>query len=568
MSYDEQEFIYKLLNNQMIEENSCWVPHDQYYGQSEDSSLGNFIKDNLNSEYGIKNIVFRLYYCLVQHYHNNFYLEFRPSADGIVFILRGQPVFSDCYLNLIVKYTISFIPENCNLSCAFILPENPDFYFDKSLIMNYQDKSSLGFFEKLKKLADSDDNSQEIQQFLDSISLDNYVNNMSNLSGQQDRSGLSNVNDIQQSSYDSNVNEDSDTHKTENPVKNNNEADGNNNIDTIRKESSDKKDIEDDWSNASNSEYMIYCTECGEENYPLNTMCKKCNAPLVTYKIDYGNVINSFDELLTDDAVERIENTEIPISFYEYVKEIIVKKCDNIDFSEDINVYEKILRICRYYTNIIPNDQIGGYGEYNFNSIVFNPSFSRSQQCATLIKYLAVDIHIEIMEYLFMYIFDVKNNVYLKSLINFSRNNILELFIEKYYQVRVESHFIPEEYHNYEEIDRFYLDHVVYNKHFSEEIFVQNLIIGNSYAHEIISILEKVITEDIRNELADEFIYDNESKGNDLKSYESSELVDCEQILKTSKDSIVKTINYLRESEEARQELVEMKNIFENVVNS
>ena len=207
-------------------------------------------------------------------------------------------------------------------------------------------------------------------------------------------------------------------------------------------------------------------------------------------------------------------------------------------------------------------------GEYNFNSIVFNPTLSRSQQCATLIKYLAVDIHVEIMEYLFMYIFDVKNNVYVKSFINFMRNNLKELIIEKYYQAKVESHFIPEDYRNFEEVDRLYLDTVVYNKHIDEETFKEALIIGNSFAQEIIGILENIITENIKQDLAQEFVYDNEQKIDDLRNYEINDVVAVDEILKISKDSMLKTVKYLMEVDDARVGLKEMKEIFDNVVNS
>ena len=580
MSYNEELFKHKLLNNEFIEDNSCWVSSDKYYGQSEDLSLNRYIEDNYTTEFGIRNIVFLIYNHLKNRYHNNFYLDFKDLNNKVIFILRGQPVFFDCYLNLIVKYTIYFEQDKYNVSCRFILPGNRDYIIDKNLIVNFRDNSTLGIFGKLKKLATNDDNSTDVKQLLDSISLHNYVSHINNSRktkmNKQNKNHSQNtvvtdkkVNPSHENKSSTDLSDNSgktstaNAHPKKNVAKDFNILNGKN--ESANKE---KKKKNKDWSNVSNKDYLIYCTNCGKENYPLNTTCTQCNHPLITYRIEYGNEIRSFDEILCEDSIKKIENTKIPIEFYEYIKEIITKKCENIDFSQDVNVYDKILRICRHYANIIPNDQIEANGEYNFNSILFNPTLPRSQKCATLIKYLAVDIHIEIMEYLFMYIFDVKNNVYVKSFINFMRNNLQELIIEKYYQAKVESHFIPKEYSNYEEVDRLYLDTVVYNKHIDEETFNIGLIIGNSFAQEIIGILENVITESIQKDLAQEFVYDNEQKIDDLKNYEINDIISVDEILKTSKNTMLKTIKYLMEVKEAHEELNEMKEIFGRVANS
>lgn len=582
MSYNEELFKHKLLNNEFIEDNSCWVSSDKYYGQSEDLSLNKYIEDNYNTEFGIRNIVFLIYNNLRNRYHNNFYLDFKDLGNKVIFILRGQPVFSDCYLDLVVKYTIMFAQDKYDVSCKFILPGKKDYIIDKNLIVNFREDSSLGIFGKLKKWTTNDDNSADVRQLLDSISLHNYVFHINNSRNTSVNKENNEINHSQKKTFtDKTVNN---THENKSSV---DLSDNTVKTDTVsvppkKKVSKDfnvlnkkddttnkeKKKIIKDWSNVSNKDYLIYCTNCGKENYPLNITCTQCNNPLITYRIDYGNEIGSFDDILCEDSIKKIENTKIPVEFYEYIKEIITKKCEFIDFSQDVNVYDKILRICRYYANIIPNDQMEDNGEYNFNSIVFNPTLSRSQQCATLIKYLAVDIHVEIMEYLFMYIFDVKNNVYVKSFINFMRNNLKELIIEKYYQAKVESHFIPEDYRNFEEVDRLYLDTVVYNKHIDEETFKEALIVGNSFAQEIIGILENIITENIKQDLAQEFVYDNEQKIDDLRNYEINDVVAVDEILKISKDSMLKTVKYLMEVDDAREGLKEMKEIFDNVVNS
>jgi len=575
MSYNEEVFKRKLLNNEAIEDNSCWVYSDVYYGQSEDMSYEMYIKQNCNSVFGIRNIVFLFYNTLKKRYHNNFYLDFKDMDNKVVFILRGQPVFSDSYLNLIVKYVISFVPGNCNVSCYFVLPGDPDYMLDKNLTVNFSEKSSKGLFGKLKKITSNDDNSVDVKNLLDSISLQNYIahinnsskpdiNNQNTNNNIQDRSvSGANANSFVDNRRHVDLSDDANTQDTSNIPQS-----GKSDISQRPEPKVDEKEIIDDWSGQSNTDYLIYCTECGKENYPLNTNCTECNNPLLTYRIDYGNEFKSFDEIINEDSLKILENAQIPLEFYDYVKETVLNKCEKIDFSEDVNVYDKILRICRHYVNIIPNDQIEHNGEYNFNSIVFNPTLSRSQQCATLIKYLAVDIHIEIMEYLFMYIFDVKNNVYVKSFINFMRNSLDETVIEKYYQAKVESNYIPEKYHNYEDVDRLYLDCLVYNKYLDEERFQTLLVIGNSYAQEIISILDKVITEYIQNDLAEEFVYDNEQEGSDLRNYQLDTVINTGDILKNYVEGMRNLLKFLIDTPEAREELDKMKEVFGNVNNS
>ena len=78
-------------------------------------------------------------------------------------------------------------------------------------------------------------------------------------------------------------------------------------------------------------------------------------------------------------------------------------------------------------------------------------------QSATLIKNLSIDIHLEILESFFMYIFNVKSNVYIRSFIDYCRySSAFENFIQKYDSSTVEAHFLPNEYDNYEDVEQLY----------------------------------------------------------------------------------------------------------------
>ena len=173
-------------------------------------------------------------------------------------------------------------------------------------------------------------------------------------------------------------------------------------------------------------------------------------------------------------------------------------------------------------------------------------------QSATLIKNLSIDIHLEILEAFFMYIFNVKSNAYLKSFIDYCRySGAFENFVQKYYSSTVDAHFIPKDYDNYEDLE--------------EKEFKKGLLIGNTYAQEIIKIFDKIFNEDIIKELEEQFKTDNEDTTDAIRRFECDNVMTTEEMISTLKNNMVDTIKYLMENEDARKKLNEIKKVFEEL---
>jgi len=527
MSSNEELYKQKLLNNEFLEENIGWTKNDKYYCENQDNDLIQFLKHYMDSDFSIKNVVFQFYQILKNRYHNNFYLEFIPSQDELNFILRGQPIFDSNTINLIVKYTITIKFDDCYLTTDFIIPKDSEYEYEKNYINNYQE--TTGNYNIV-------DNSDNIKNLLDSISLRNYVNkiNEHNSSTKEDKNTVQTKPEPSEKTQ-----EESKTETTENikPV--------------------EKTPI--------TNESVIYCPNCGEANYSLNRECTKCKSTLISYMTDYGNEITSYDEILSKEAIKRIEKAKITPEFYDNILKTISGKCSKIDFSDDVNVYDKIVHITRKFVDVMfeyHNDP-NMYGIYRFDLIHINSNKSFSQQCASLIRYLSVEIHLEIMEAIFMYIFDVKNNAFVRNFIDSCRDiNINEELIHMYYPIQVEAHFIPPEYHSYDRINEI-MEYIQYKKIMEPEQFRAHLIIGNSFAQDIIKILDNVIGENMKKQLAKEYEFDKEIPVKGSANFSVDETLKFNDVIKAMKMNMIETIKFINENENIRKKLYDLHKRFE-----
>lgn len=525
MYSNEELYKQKLLKNEFLEENAGWVENDEYYCENKDIEAINFLKNNMDSDFSIKNIVFTFYQILRKRYHNNFFLEFAPSKDELIFILRGQPIFESSAIKLIVKYVLTITVDDCVLKPNFLIPDDSTFENEKSYVNNYTENSEI---------VDVLDNSAEIKTLLDSISLRNYVNK---------------------------INEHETPTRVVKPETVETKPSGAVKSGTFE----DKPETTKPSAFAETNESLIYCPNCGEANYSLNRECQKCKNTLVSYMTDYGNEITSYDEILSKKAIKRIEKAKITPEFYDNILKTISNKCSKIDFSDDVNVYDKIVHITRKFVDVQFEYKINPnmYGTYSYDLVHINSNKSFSQQCASLIRYLSVEIHLEIMEALFMYIFDVKNNAFVRNFIDSCRDiNINEKIIHTYYPIQVEAHFIPPKYHSYDKINGL-VEYVQYNKTMEPEQFRAHLITGNSFAQDIIKILDNIIDDDMKKQLAKEYKLDKEVPTKGSRNFNLNEILKFADVIKAMKTNMIETIKITNENENIRKKLYDLHERFE-----
>ena len=97
----------------------------------------------------------------------------------------------------------------------------------------------------------------------------------------------------------------------------------------------------------------VYCSECGKANNSENIYCKSCNATLKTEKIEYGNKINSFEELITQENYKILSETYFtPNAYNAILEEIIRIGYDKFTYNENKSTLENVYDIVDEYVNI------------------------------------------------------------------------------------------------------------------------------------------------------------------------------------------------------------------------
>ena len=252
--------------------------------------------------------------------------------------------------------------------------------------------------------------------------------------------------------------------------------------------------------NFKENNYCIYCgnklvTEnicpcCGEVNKNSAKFCVNCSNQLNPIEID------DFDSLFSDFNKELLANAEISDEQYNKLLSNIFMRANYIDVDVG-SIKDKILNIAGIFTECSPKSR--GY-ERGFiflgNKIYYDDRLNDSTQIATIIHELAHHILFSTIESLLCYIFKVKTSITLQSFVWYFLTLPEFEIMNEYCAHTVEGRFIPFGYQNYGSFN-----HLVKNMGLEGESLDTMVILGNSFANEIIVYLEKYITENLRDEI-------------------------------------------------------------------
>jgi hypothetical protein len=247
------------------------------------------------------------------------------------------------------------------------------------------------------------------------------------------------------------------------------------------------------------------CKVCGlildDEDYfcpSCKTMIKSLKSEISSIYEQYSTINNQQEKSLFNSTHANILRNEIiTISMYnEILDEIYELGRKNIKIKESDNTLIKILKITEAYATIHEKIRGADAGHYIFNSIFVDDRLDDSEQIATFIHELAHHLLSEIFEKI------------LEKLWNVKKNNILEIFIfyslaskelrlmNEYCAHSVEGRFIPHGYQDYTSFNVLYEDINI-----EKEELMMLVSLGNTFANDIINILEKFIGRDLRNEI-------------------------------------------------------------------
>ena len=246
-----------------------------------------------------------------------------------------------------------------------------------------------------------------------------------------------------------------------------------------------------------------YCTHCGNKLI-LEHICPVCgesNSDFATYCVNCGNQINpisieDFETLFSEFNQNLLANAKITNEEYNQILSNIFIRADYFDVWGD-TIKNKILNLAGIFAECKPKAR--GYERgYIFlgNGIYYDDRLEDSVQIATIIHELGHFFLFEIIESLLCNIFNVNSSSTLQSFVWYFLTLPEFKIMNEYCAHTVEGRFIPYGHQNYGSFNALVESFGVDDKSLDSMI-----ILGNSFANEIIVYLEKYIDEGLRNEI-------------------------------------------------------------------
>ncbi len=278
--------------------------------------------------------------------------------------------------------------------------------------------------------------------------------------------------------------------------------------------------------------YDTFCIRCGKQINPIT--------------------IDDFDTLFSEYNENLMLNAEIADEEYLEILSNIFMRAEYIDIWGN-STKNKIISLASIFTECKPKSR--GYERgYIFldNNIYYDDRLSDSVQIATIIHELAHYLLFSIIESLMCKILKVNPSPTLQSFIWYFITLPEFKIMNEYCAHTVEGRFIPYGYQNYGSFNT-----LVQNSNLDEESLESMVILGNSFANEIIVYLEKYIDNGLREEIKIQYRMDSISS-----NYESifAETNDCLPLELKNKIILNLLYDIIKEnSVEARKELESIK---------
>ncbi len=218
------------------------------------------------------------------------------------------------------------------------------------------------------------------------------------------------------------------------------------------------------------------------------------------------NVIKSFDDLLTQENLNHIEQVKFSIDDYnEILTEIFDESVENLVIDENTSPLENIKKIALQHVNIYYSQKEISSGYYIYNKIYLNDKLPDAQQIVTIIHELTHHIYAEIFEKWLYKLFNIQEKYIVDSLVMFMLNNSIENRIaDEYLSYIVEGRFTPPECQNYLSFIQLLLELRI-DVEASKEYF----IFAHEISHDIDDLLKPIINKQLREDISKQFAKDN-----------------------------------------------------------
>lgn len=222
--------------------------------------------------------------------------------------------------------------------------------------------------------------------------------------------------------------------------------------------------------------------------------------------IQSNKVYNSLEELLTQENLNVIENSQFTVKdYHEILDEISNETMDNLDLDYNLSPLENVKRIALQHVNIYYSDIEISSGHYIYNKIYLKNNLPEALQIVTLIHELSHHIYAEIFQKWLYRLFNVQKPYIVESIVMFMLNNSIENRVaDEYMSYIVEGRFTPPECQNYLSFIQLLLELGI-DVDSSKCYF----IFAHEISHDIDDILKPIITEELRCSINEQFVKDD-----------------------------------------------------------
>lgn len=235
------------------------------------------------------------------------------------------------------------------------------------------------------------------------------------------------------------------------------------------------------------------------------------------FKEDYANKIDKMEDLLSDDSLFKIKNSNLTITeYYEILEKIRITSDsireklihDNFIMVESLSTFDKLLLYGKSFAKIEFKPYIEATGIYSLNKIEIDDRQFISDQISTLIHELSHHILAEILEQILMKLLNSQKSLEIEILVAYILSSNREIrLMDEYIAHTVEGRFIPYGNQNYGSYEK--IKNNEFDINYEKDIIKSIIIFGNSLCEDIYRLFEYYIDDNLREDIKKQFINDN-----------------------------------------------------------
>ena len=226
------------------------------------------------------------------------------------------------------------------------------------------------------------------------------------------------------------------------------------------------------------------------------------------FTMDYANRYDNMVIFVNSENFQLLENKKFTNDiYYPILESVIDEGILNKDISGDI--FTKIIKFSECFVNIGYKQEGEAHGTYICNTVKIDNRLNTSRKIGAFIHELAHHFLSEIFEQAIMYVFDSVKTDTIEAFAWYAISQKPEwLLMNEYCAHTVECYFMPYDGKNYESFNKVLKENFNPNDSTDLEMIERATVIGNTFAQDIIRMLNMFLTDDLKDEIKIQYVKD------------------------------------------------------------